>query len=65
MCVKAGVTTKLQEKLEKEQTDYMSEFERHVLKRTQIEKRHKQRQEEKQLETDYLLEERKQKQQQI
>ena len=49
--------------MEKEQNNYMSEFERNVLKRAEIEKRKKKREEDKQFENELMMHEKLQKKQ--
>lgn len=46
---------KVQQKVDKEQTSYMNEFQRNVLKRAEVEKRKKKKDYQKQLENDYAI----------
>ena len=55
----------MQEKMELEQNNYLEQLERSLLKRSEVEKRQKKREEEKQIDNDYLIQERRDKQTQI
>ena len=55
----------MQEKMELEQNNYLEQLERSLLKRSEVEKRQKKREEEKQIDNDYLIQERRDKKQLI